>query len=166
MTGAEGSDWTILPTSATAWIIDPKMSGLIFVQSSMADIPRSIRQMEECGMQVTVVGETDGPFRDYYFRDPDFIPEMAFIPGSYTVRDGVHHERLIVFDATLPGGGSKRAVGCQLSAGGRSRSTVWRPGAHVGVLAHTLASCRTGWCPPLSRTLNPEPLCLPLGGCG
>ncbi len=78
---------------------------LIFVQSSMADIPRSIRQMEECGMQVTVVGETDGPFRDYYFRDPDYLREMASVPGSYTVRDGVHHERLIVFDATLPGGG-------------------------------------------------------------
>jgi methylase of polypeptide subunit release factors len=75
---------------------------LIFVQSSMADIPRSIRLMEECGMSVHVVGETDGPFRDYYFEDAAYLKEMAAVPGSYAVRDGVHYERLIVFRATLP----------------------------------------------------------------
>jgi methylase of polypeptide subunit release factors len=75
---------------------------LVFVQSSMADVPRSIRTMEECGMQVRVVGETDGPFRDYYFEDHDYLREMASIPGAYDVRDGVHHERLIVFEARLP----------------------------------------------------------------
>ncbi|MHC4219657.1 MAG: methyltransferase, partial [Planctomycetota bacterium] len=42
---------------------------LVFVQSSMADIPRSVRLMEENGMEVRVVGETDRPFRDYYFED-------------------------------------------------------------------------------------------------
>ena len=75
---------------------------LVFVQSSMADVPRSIRTMEECGMRVRVVGETDGPFRQYYFEDEDYLREMASIPGGYTVRDGVHYERLIVFDACLP----------------------------------------------------------------
>ncbi len=42
--------------------------------------------------------------------------------------------------------------GHQLSAGekakiqrGGPRRTVWRPGAHVGVLAHRLAFWRTGW---------------------
>ena len=75
---------------------------LVFVQSSMADIPRSIRFMEDHGMEVRVVGETDGPFRDYYFEDPVYLREMASIPGAYTIRDGVHYERLIVFEATLP----------------------------------------------------------------
>ena len=75
---------------------------LVFVQSSMADIPRSIRLMEECGMEVRIVGETDGPFRDYYFEDERFMREMATVPGGYTLRDGVHYERLIVFQATLP----------------------------------------------------------------
>jgi hypothetical protein len=58
--------------------------------------------MEECGMAVGIVGETDGPFRHYYFQDPDYLREMASIPGAYSVRDGVHYERLIVFEATLP----------------------------------------------------------------
>ncbi len=76
---------------------------LVFIQSSMADIPRSIRLMEENGMTVEVLGETDGPFRPYYFDDPVYLREMASIPGSYTVRDGVHHERLIVLRGRLNG---------------------------------------------------------------
>jgi hypothetical protein len=75
---------------------------LIFVQSSMADVPRSIRLMEECGMHVRIVGETDGPFRDYYFEDPAYLKEMASVRGSYDVRDGIHYERLVVFRARLP----------------------------------------------------------------
>jgi len=75
---------------------------LIFVQSSMANTPRTIGLMQECGMQVRVAGETDGPFREYYFEDPAYMREIASIPGAYDVRDGVHYERLIVFVATLP----------------------------------------------------------------
>jgi methylase of polypeptide subunit release factors len=75
---------------------------LVFVQSSMADVPRSVRLMEEHGMDVRVVGETDGPFRDYYFEDDAYRREMAAIPGAYSVREGVHYERLIVFEARLP----------------------------------------------------------------
>lgn len=75
---------------------------LVFVQSSMANIPRSIGLMKECGMSVHVVGETDGPFRDYYFDDEEYRAEMASVPGGYSVRDGVHYERLIVFEARLP----------------------------------------------------------------
>lgn len=74
---------------------------VVFVQSSMANVPRSISLMEECGMSVRVIGETDGPFRDYYFEDPTFLNEMAAIPGSYQVRDGVHYERLIVLEGRL-----------------------------------------------------------------
>ncbi|MEE8141970.1 MAG: methyltransferase [Planctomycetota bacterium] len=75
---------------------------LIFVQSSMADIPRSIRLMEEHGMRVEIVGETDHLFRDYYFEDPTFMREMAAIQDAYSIRDGKHYERLIVFRAVLP----------------------------------------------------------------
>jgi len=74
---------------------------LVFVQSSMADVPRSLRMMAEHGMDVSIVGETDGPFRDYYFEDPAYLREMASIPGAYDVRGGQHFERLIVFDARL-----------------------------------------------------------------
>lgn len=75
---------------------------LIFVQSSMANVPRSIGLMEDCGMAVEVLGETDGPFRDYYFEDPTYLKEIATVPGGYAVRDGVHYERLVVFQARLP----------------------------------------------------------------
>ena len=74
---------------------------LVFVQSSMGDIPRSLRLMAEHGMQVRIVGETDGPFRDYYFEDKAYLREMAQVPGGYDVRDGVYYERLIVFEAVL-----------------------------------------------------------------
>jgi methylase of polypeptide subunit release factors len=76
---------------------------LVFVQSSMADIPRSLAYMEEHGMRMRIVGETDGPFRDYYFEDPRYMHEMARIPGAYDVRDGVHYERLIVFEGVVGG---------------------------------------------------------------
>jgi release factor glutamine methyltransferase len=75
---------------------------LIFIHSSMADIPKTIKLMEQNGMTVRIVGETSGPFRDYYFEDPAYIKEMAEIPGCYTIQDGTHYERLIVFEATLP----------------------------------------------------------------
>jgi release factor glutamine methyltransferase len=75
---------------------------LVFVQSSMAGIPRTLDMMEEHGMRVRIVGETDGPFRDYYLEDERYMLEMARVPGAYTVRDGVHHERLIVLEAVLP----------------------------------------------------------------
>ncbi len=74
---------------------------LVFVQSSMADIRRSLRLMTEHGMQVRIIGETDGPFRDYYFEDEAYLREMAQVPGGYDVRDGVHYERLVVFEAVL-----------------------------------------------------------------
>ncbi len=75
---------------------------LVFVHSSMADVPRSINLMEQNGMTVRIAGETSGPFRDYYFEDPAYLKEMAAIPGCYTIQDGTHYERLIVFEATLP----------------------------------------------------------------
>ncbi len=75
---------------------------ILFIHSTMADSPRTIRLMEDCGMSVRILAEKDFPFRNYYFDDPSFLLEMAKIPGSYTIRDGVHHERLMVFEGTLP----------------------------------------------------------------
>jgi release factor glutamine methyltransferase len=75
---------------------------LIFVHSSMADVPRTIGMLEENAMRVRIVGETSGPFRQYYFEDEQYMTEMASVPGAYTIVDGVHHERLVVFEARLP----------------------------------------------------------------
>lgn len=75
---------------------------LIFVQSSMADIPRSVQLMEDCKMAVHIVGETEGPFRDYYYEDDTFMQESANVQNGFEIRDGVHYERLIVFRAVLP----------------------------------------------------------------
>ena len=76
---------------------------LVFVQSSMGDIPRSLGLMQEHGLEVRIVGETEGPFRKYYFEDEQFMREMAMVRGGYAVRAGVHYERLIVFEAVVPG---------------------------------------------------------------
>ena len=75
---------------------------LLFIHSSMADVPRSLALMADCGMDVAILQERDGPFRDYYFEDPSFVTEAARVPGGYTVRGGVHYERLTVFEARLP----------------------------------------------------------------
>lgn len=75
---------------------------LLFVQSSMADISRSLNLMRDCGMTVSVLGETSGPFRAYYDEDPAFLAEAARIPNGYSVRDGTRYERLIAFEAQLP----------------------------------------------------------------
>lgn len=68
----------------------------------MADIPRSIRLMEENNMAVRVIAETSGAFRAYHFEGDAFMREVASVPGGYTIRDGVYYECLTVFEATLP----------------------------------------------------------------
>lgn len=75
---------------------------LVFVQSSMANVPRTLDFLAENGMSVRIVGETDGPFRDYYLEDEAYMTEMAAVPGGYELRDGTYYERLTVFEATLP----------------------------------------------------------------
>lgn len=75
---------------------------LLFVHSSMADVARTIQLMEQCGMVVNLLGEVDGPFRDYYFEDPLYIKEIATVPGAYDIRNGTYFERLVVFEGTLP----------------------------------------------------------------
>lgn len=74
---------------------------LIFIQSSMANIPRTIKMLEENGMDVAILGETSGPFRKYYFEDSKYMKEIATFHGGYIMNDGNHYERLMVFCATL-----------------------------------------------------------------
>ena len=75
---------------------------LVFVHSSMANVAKTMQMFADCGMEVEIVGETSGPFRDYYFDDPAFLREMRAFPGGYEHRDGVYYERLIVFSARVP----------------------------------------------------------------
>ena len=75
---------------------------LLFIQSSMADVPLTLRRLDQNGYDARVVDSTSGPFRDYYFEDERYMLEMARIPGAYEMIDGVHHERLVVFEARLP----------------------------------------------------------------
>jgi len=75
---------------------------LTFIHSSMADVKRSLDLMEANGMQVEIIGETDGPFRPYYFEDPTFMREIRQVPDGYSVRSGTYFERLVVFHAQLP----------------------------------------------------------------
>lgn len=76
---------------------------LVFVQSSMANIPKTIEELELNGMSVRIVGETSGPFRPYYYEDEQFMLDLTKNPSSYFLVDGKHHERLCVFEATLQG---------------------------------------------------------------
>lgn len=74
---------------------------LIFVQSSMADIKRSQRLMADWAMEVKVIGESRGSFRDYYYEDKKFMKEIELVENSYEMIDGAEHETLVVFEARL-----------------------------------------------------------------
>lgn len=75
---------------------------LIFIQSSMADIKRSINLMQDWGMEVKIIGEQKGPFRDYYFEDQVFMNNIEKFPGAYEKINDEYIETLVVFEATLP----------------------------------------------------------------
>lgn len=74
---------------------------LVFIQSSMANLPRTLGLMEECGMTVRILAESDGPFRPYYLADEAFMREMAAIPGSHTLINGEYREKLTVLEGRL-----------------------------------------------------------------
>ena len=74
---------------------------LLFVQSSMADIDKSLRRLDENGFDAREVGRTEGPFRDYYFDDPTFMEEIETVDGAYQERDGVKYETLCVIHGKL-----------------------------------------------------------------
>ncbi len=74
---------------------------LVFVQSSMADVPKSLARLDENGYDARVLAATSGPFRSYYFEDPTFLEEIETVENGYDVWDGVHYERLAVIHAKL-----------------------------------------------------------------
>ena len=74
---------------------------LVFVQSSMADLAKTMRRLDENGYEAHEVGRTSGPFRDYYFEDAAFMEEIASVEGSYEERDGLKYESLIVVHAKI-----------------------------------------------------------------
>lgn len=74
---------------------------LIFIQSSMANIRKSIELMEEWNMEVRIVGKTQNPFRDYYYEDERYMKMIETFPGAYTMLNGKEHETLVVFEARL-----------------------------------------------------------------
>ena len=74
---------------------------LVFVQSSMADIAKTQRRLEENGYEQKILESMQGPFRDYYFEDETFMEEIKRVPDGYEVRDGTYYETLVVFEARL-----------------------------------------------------------------
>lgn len=73
----------------------------MFVQSSMADIEKTLRRLKENGFAPEILAEQEGPFRDYYFADETFMREIESVPKGFAVRDGVHYETLFVVAAQL-----------------------------------------------------------------
>lgn len=74
---------------------------IVFVQSSMADIEKTLRRLKENGFAPEILDEREGAFRDYYFEDETFMREIESVPNGFALRDGVHHETLFVVAARL-----------------------------------------------------------------
>ncbi|MDH3593199.1 MAG: methyltransferase [Planctomycetota bacterium] len=76
---------------------------LVFIQSSMADIAKTLRRLAENGYHAGVLAETSGPFRDYYFEDEAFMAEIQHVPDGFQIVDGTYMEKLFVVRARLSG---------------------------------------------------------------
>ncbi len=74
---------------------------LTFVQSSMADLGLTRRDLERNGYDVDILGESRGPFRDYYFEDETFMEEIRQVPDGFEMEGETYFERLYVVHATL-----------------------------------------------------------------
>jgi len=74
---------------------------LVFIHSSMADIPRTQKLLKENGFDAQIIAQTTGPFREYYYEDQTFLDYIQTIPNSYQMIDGQKHETLVVFEAVL-----------------------------------------------------------------
>ena len=74
---------------------------LVFVQSSMADLGRTLSELDRNGYDAEVLLQREGPWRDYYYEDPDFLAEADRVEDGYTTRDGVRYETLTVVRARL-----------------------------------------------------------------
>jgi len=74
---------------------------VLFVQSSMADVPKSLARLEENGFDAKVLETTEQVFRDYYWQDESFLAEMETVPNSYIERGGERFETLAVLHGKL-----------------------------------------------------------------
>ena len=74
---------------------------IVFVQSSMADLPKTRRRLAENGFQIELLRDREYPFRSYYFEDETFMREIRDVPGGYEVRGETFYETLYVIAATL-----------------------------------------------------------------
>lgn len=74
---------------------------LIFVQSSMADINKTKRRMEENGFEFEVLHQRSFPWRDYYFSDPGFLKMCDDNPNSHFMKNGERWEILYVVRGKL-----------------------------------------------------------------
>lgn len=74
---------------------------LVFVQSSMADLERTRRDLDRNGYDVEVLEQREGAWRDYYYEDPAFLEEAEQVPGGFREADGQRFETLSVIQAQL-----------------------------------------------------------------
>ena len=74
---------------------------LIFIQSSMADLPKTLSRLEENRFDARIVSQRRGPFRDYYFEDEEFMEEIKHVEGGFEIEDGTYYETLTVIEARL-----------------------------------------------------------------
>lgn len=58
--------------------------------------------MQDCGMEVKIIEEQKGPFRDYYFEDQVFMNNIEKFPGAYEKINDKYIKTLVAFEATLP----------------------------------------------------------------
>jgi len=75
---------------------------LVFIQSSMADIHRTRRDLKRNGFDSRIVDQASGAFRDYYFEDKAFMAEIELVPDGYERDEEDNYiETLFVIAATL-----------------------------------------------------------------
>ncbi|MEM7516838.1 MAG: methyltransferase [Planctomycetota bacterium] len=74
---------------------------LLFIQSSMADIEKTLRRLAENRWEAQVIAKEQNPFRDYYYDDAEFMAEAKRVSGGFEVKDGKEWETLYVVHAKL-----------------------------------------------------------------
>lgn len=77
---------------------------IIFSQSSMADLDKTLERMNENGFSATVAKQDCYPWRQYYFDDPHFATEAEAVPdgkGFTMTSAGRRIETLSVIYGTL-----------------------------------------------------------------
>jgi len=76
---------------------------LIFIQSSMANLPMTKDRLKQNGFELESIAERTFPWRDYYFQDQSFLAESEF-EGAYSLdpdNDNRRLETLYVIKARL-----------------------------------------------------------------